>query len=220
MLDAQTVRMDGEDPSSAQVRPRASRSGRPPAVATPSGPPAAPSLGVAFREPGRGALPLQRKSRCQTLASLKTADAPASICFRPRLAVLRPPPTSAPAEGEVILLSRGSGELGLISICPDVFFLRPCQGDAVKDLMLRFLGEKAAAQRQVLTASSVEQSFVGLKQLIVSSRAVLSGTVPRGVPSAGLSTLGASSKALAPPRNSRHMPVPCGRRVVSAYFQF
>ncbi|XP_028738989.1 trafficking protein particle complex subunit 12 [Peromyscus leucopus] len=40
------------------------------------------------------------------------------------------------------------------------------QGDAVKDLMLRFLGEKAAARRQVLTASSVEQSFVGLKQLI------------------------------------------------------
>ncbi|XP_036737534.2 trafficking protein particle complex subunit 12 isoform X1 [Manis pentadactyla] len=40
------------------------------------------------------------------------------------------------------------------------------QGDAVKDLMLRFLGEKAAAKRQVLTASSVEQSFVGLKQLI------------------------------------------------------
>ncbi|XP_058524303.1 trafficking protein particle complex subunit 12 isoform X2 [Ochotona princeps] len=40
------------------------------------------------------------------------------------------------------------------------------QGDAVKDLMLRFLGEKAAARRQVLSASSVEQSFVGLKQLI------------------------------------------------------
>uniref|UniRef100_A0A8C6E6N3 Trafficking protein particle complex subunit 12 n=1 Tax=Moschus moschiferus TaxID=68415 RepID=A0A8C6E6N3_MOSMO len=32
--------------------------------------------------------------------------------------------------------------------------------------MLRFLGEKAAAKRRVLTASSVEQSFVGLKQLI------------------------------------------------------
>uniref|UniRef100_A0A2K6FNI3 Trafficking protein particle complex subunit 12 n=1 Tax=Propithecus coquereli TaxID=379532 RepID=A0A2K6FNI3_PROCO len=40
------------------------------------------------------------------------------------------------------------------------------QGDAVKDLMLRFLGEKAAAKRQVLNAASVEQSFVGLKQLI------------------------------------------------------
>uniref|UniRef100_A0A8C9WLY8 Trafficking protein particle complex subunit 12 n=1 Tax=Scleropages formosus TaxID=113540 RepID=A0A8C9WLY8_SCLFO len=40
------------------------------------------------------------------------------------------------------------------------------QGDAVKDLMLRFLGEQAAMKRQVLTASSVEQSFVGLKQLI------------------------------------------------------
>ncbi|MXQ88514.1 hypothetical protein E5288_WYG006771 [Bos mutus] len=44
--------------------------------------------------------------------------------------------------------------------------LRGFRGDAVKDLMLRFLGEKAAAKRQVLTASSVEQSFVGLKQLI------------------------------------------------------
>nr|XP_020464430.1 trafficking protein particle complex subunit 12 isoform X2 [Monopterus albus]XP_020464432.1 trafficking protein particle complex subunit 12 isoform X2 [Monopterus albus] len=40
------------------------------------------------------------------------------------------------------------------------------QGDAVKDLMLRFLGEQAAMKRQVLTASSVEQSFTGLKQLI------------------------------------------------------
>lgn len=34
--------------------------------------------------------------------------------------------------------------------------------------MLRFLGEKAAAQRQVPDAGSVEQSFVGLRQLIVS----------------------------------------------------
>ncbi|XP_077009193.1 trafficking protein particle complex subunit 12 [Tamandua tetradactyla] len=42
------------------------------------------------------------------------------------------------------------------------------QGDAVKDLMLRFLGEQAAAKRQVLKANSVEQSFVGLKQLINS----------------------------------------------------
>ncbi|XP_044519550.1 trafficking protein particle complex subunit 12 [Gracilinanus agilis] len=42
------------------------------------------------------------------------------------------------------------------------------QGDAVKDLMLRFLGEQAAAKRQVLNANSVEQSFVGLKQLINS----------------------------------------------------
>ncbi|XP_036397870.1 trafficking protein particle complex subunit 12 [Megalops cyprinoides] len=40
------------------------------------------------------------------------------------------------------------------------------QGDAVKDLMLRFLGEQAALKRQALTASSVEQSFLGLKQLI------------------------------------------------------
>lgn len=43
------------------------------------------------------------------------------------------------------------------------------QGDAVKDLMLRFLGEQAAMKRQVLTANSVEQSFTGLKQLIVSN---------------------------------------------------
>ncbi|XP_060919538.1 trafficking protein particle complex subunit 12 [Labrus mixtus] len=42
------------------------------------------------------------------------------------------------------------------------------QGDAVKDLMLRFLGEQAAMKRQVLTANSVEQSFNGLKQLISS----------------------------------------------------
>ncbi|CAK6976490.1 trafficking protein particle complex subunit 12 [Scomber scombrus] len=42
------------------------------------------------------------------------------------------------------------------------------QGDAVKDLMLRFLGEQAAMKRQVLNANSVEQSFTGLKQLISS----------------------------------------------------
>uniref|UniRef100_A0A8C5C637 Trafficking protein particle complex subunit 12 n=1 Tax=Gadus morhua TaxID=8049 RepID=A0A8C5C637_GADMO len=40
------------------------------------------------------------------------------------------------------------------------------QSDAVKDLMLRFLGEQAAMKRQVLNANSVEQSFLGLKQLI------------------------------------------------------
>uniref|UniRef100_A0AAQ5Y000 Trafficking protein particle complex subunit 12 n=1 Tax=Amphiprion ocellaris TaxID=80972 RepID=A0AAQ5Y000_AMPOC len=42
------------------------------------------------------------------------------------------------------------------------------QGDAVKDLMLRFLGEQAATKRQVLTANSVEPSFNGLRQLISS----------------------------------------------------
>lgn len=42
------------------------------------------------------------------------------------------------------------------------------QGDAVKDLMLRFLGDQEAMKRQVLTANSVEQNFLGLKQLIVS----------------------------------------------------
>ncbi|XP_038656247.1 trafficking protein particle complex subunit 12 [Scyliorhinus canicula] len=40
------------------------------------------------------------------------------------------------------------------------------QGDAVKEVMLRFLGEQAAMKRQALTANAVEQSFVGLKQLI------------------------------------------------------
>ncbi|NXY90973.1 TPC12 protein, partial [Alcedo cyanopectus] len=42
------------------------------------------------------------------------------------------------------------------------------QGDAVKDLMIRFLGEQAAVKRQVLNTNSVEQSFVGLKQLLSS----------------------------------------------------
>lgn len=42
------------------------------------------------------------------------------------------------------------------------------QGDAVKDLMVRFLGEQEAMKRQVLTANSVEPSFTGLKQLVVS----------------------------------------------------
>lgn len=40
------------------------------------------------------------------------------------------------------------------------------QGDAVKDLMVRFLGDQAATKRQVLTANSVEQNVLGLKQLI------------------------------------------------------
>uniref|UniRef100_A0A6Q2YAX5 Trafficking protein particle complex subunit 12 n=1 Tax=Esox lucius TaxID=8010 RepID=A0A6Q2YAX5_ESOLU len=40
------------------------------------------------------------------------------------------------------------------------------QGDAVKDLMVRFMGEQAALKRQVLTADAVGQSFLGLKQLI------------------------------------------------------
>ncbi|KAG7264159.1 hypothetical protein CRUP_038187, partial [Coryphaenoides rupestris] len=39
----------------------------------------------------------------------------------------------------------------------------------VKDLMLRFLGEQAAMKRQVLTANSVAQSFLGLQQLIAAS---------------------------------------------------
>ncbi|MEE6476716.1 hypothetical protein FKM82_011190 [Ascaphus truei] len=42
------------------------------------------------------------------------------------------------------------------------------QGDAVRDLTLRFIGEQAAMKRQVLTPNSVEQTFVGLKQLINS----------------------------------------------------
>uniref|UniRef100_A0A673KIX5 Trafficking protein particle complex subunit 12 n=1 Tax=Sinocyclocheilus rhinocerous TaxID=307959 RepID=A0A673KIX5_9TELE len=42
------------------------------------------------------------------------------------------------------------------------------QGDAVKDLMQRFLGDQAAMKRQVLSASSVEQNFLGLKRLIIT----------------------------------------------------
>lgn len=51
--------------------------------------------------------------------------------------------------------------------------LSDLQGDAVKDLMQRFLGDQAAMKRQVLSASSVEQNFLGLKRLIVSSRSHL-----------------------------------------------
>ncbi|XP_051502171.1 trafficking protein particle complex subunit 12-like [Myxocyprinus asiaticus] len=40
------------------------------------------------------------------------------------------------------------------------------QSDAVKDLMQRFLGDQAAVKRQVLSANSVEQNFLGLKRLI------------------------------------------------------
>uniref|UniRef100_A0A8C1CIY7 Trafficking protein particle complex subunit 12 n=1 Tax=Cyprinus carpio carpio TaxID=630221 RepID=A0A8C1CIY7_CYPCA len=40
------------------------------------------------------------------------------------------------------------------------------QGDVVKDLMQRFLGEQAAMKRQVLSANSVEQNSLGLKRLI------------------------------------------------------
>ncbi|TRZ02651.1 hypothetical protein DNTS_024391 [Danionella cerebrum] len=44
--------------------------------------------------------------------------------------------------------------------------MSPAQGDAVKDLLQRFLGEQAAGKRQVLSANSVEQDFLGLKRLI------------------------------------------------------
>uniref|UniRef100_A0A4W3HIR6 Trafficking protein particle complex subunit 12 n=1 Tax=Callorhinchus milii TaxID=7868 RepID=A0A4W3HIR6_CALMI len=40
------------------------------------------------------------------------------------------------------------------------------QGDAVREVMQRFLGEQAAMKRQALTANAVEQTFTGLKQLI------------------------------------------------------
>uniref|UniRef100_A0A8C1THF1 Trafficking protein particle complex subunit 12 n=1 Tax=Cyprinus carpio TaxID=7962 RepID=A0A8C1THF1_CYPCA len=40
------------------------------------------------------------------------------------------------------------------------------QGDVVKDLMQRFLGDQAAMKRQVLSANSVEQNSLGLKRLI------------------------------------------------------
>ncbi|KAG8124229.1 hypothetical protein E2320_019524, partial [Naja naja] len=57
----------------------------------------------------------------------------------------------------------------LISVATQPYnniFIDKENGDAVKDLMLRFLGEQAAMKRQVLNTNSVEQSFQGLKQLI------------------------------------------------------
>lgn len=48
--------------------------------------------------------------------------------------------------------------------------------------MLRFLGERAAAKRQVLHAESVEQTFVGLRQLIVSNDGFDFSTVVSGRP--------------------------------------
>lgn len=64
---------------------------------------------------------------------------------------------------------RSASELGSAGVSEGVkLALGVLQGDAVKDLMLRFLGDQAATKRQVLTANSVEQNFLGLKQLIVS----------------------------------------------------
>ena len=42
------------------------------------------------------------------------------------------------------------------------------QGDPVKDLVYRYMGEQEALKRQVLTADKVSQDIDGLKQLIVS----------------------------------------------------
>ena len=42
------------------------------------------------------------------------------------------------------------------------------QGDPVKDLVYRYMGEQEALKRQVLTADKVSQDTDGLKQLIVS----------------------------------------------------
>jgi len=45
------------------------------------------------------------------------------------------------------------------------------QGDPVRDMVKRLLGEQEAAKRLVLTADSVPQDEIGLRQLIVSCRA-------------------------------------------------
>lgn len=42
------------------------------------------------------------------------------------------------------------------------------QGDPVHDMVERLLGEQEAAKRLVLTADSVPQDEIGLRQLIVS----------------------------------------------------
>lgn len=55
------------------------------------------------------------------------------------------------------------------------------QGDAVKDLMVRLMGEQAAMKRHVLIANSVEQSFLGVKQLIVSQCACMLMLVQTGI---------------------------------------
>ena len=46
-----------------------------------------------------------------------------------------------------------------------IFFV---QGDPVRDMVERLLGEQEAAKRLVLTADSVPQDEIGLRQLIVS----------------------------------------------------
>ena len=43
------------------------------------------------------------------------------------------------------------------------------QGDPVKDLVYRYMGEQEALKRQVLTADKVSQDTDGLKELIVSA---------------------------------------------------
>lgn len=44
------------------------------------------------------------------------------------------------------------------------------QGDPVRDLVYRYMGEQEAIKRQVLTIDSVTQDLDGLKKLIVSVR--------------------------------------------------
>ena len=43
------------------------------------------------------------------------------------------------------------------------------QGDPVRDLVYRYMGEQEALKRQVLTAETVTQDFEGMKQLMVTA---------------------------------------------------
>ena len=47
--------------------------------------------------------------------------------------------------------------------------LLPFQGDPVRDLVYRYMGEQEALKRQVLTAETVTQDFEGMKQLMVTA---------------------------------------------------
>lgn len=51
------------------------------------------------------------------------------------------------------------------------FFLR--QGDPVRDLVFRYMGEQEAIKRQILSVDSVTQDIDGLKALIVSIYTVI-----------------------------------------------
>ena len=48
-----------------------------------------------------------------------------------------------------------------------------CQGDPVRDLVLRYMGEQEAIRRHVLTADSVSQDCDGLQKLVVCQPSAL-----------------------------------------------